>query len=378
MKKQKKYKLLKLIMYIVIGFIVLISTSAFFILNQPEFGKLPANERLERIKKSPNYKDGAFKNQSITPNLTGNSGFLKALYDFLFKSHERVTPESQIPSIKTDIKNLKAVDDVLIWFGHSSYFIQIDGKKILVDPVFNDHASPFPWMVKAFKGSNPFKAEDIPNIDYLIITHDHWDHLDYNTLQKLKGRIKKVVCGLGVGEHLEYWGFNPKIITELDWYEQTTLDSGFTLNATPARHFSNRGLKRNQTLWVSYVLQTPTMNLFLGGDGGYDKHFAEIGEKFGPFDLAILEQGQYNEKWKYIHLLPNQVLNAAKELKAKRIFPVHNSKFALSTHPWDEPLEQIINNNETVQMPIITPMIGEKVILKDTTQVFSQWWKGLR
>ncbi len=378
MKKQKKYKLLKLIMYIVIGFIVLISTSAFFILNQPEFGKLPSNERLEKIKKSPNFKNGSFQNQSITPNLTGNSGFLKALYDFLFKSHERVTPESQIPSIKTDIKNLKADEDVLIWFGHSSYFIQIDGKKILVDPVFNDHASPFPWMVKAFKGTNPFKAEDIPDIDYLIITHDHWDHLDYNTLQKLKGRTKKIVCGLGVGEHLEYWGFNPKIITELDWYEQTELDSGFTLNATPARHFSNRGLKRNQTLWVSYVLQTPTMKLFLGGDGGYDKHFAEIGEKFGPFDLAVLEQGQYNEKWKYIHLLPNQVLNAAKELKAKRIFPVHNSKFALSTHPWDEPLEQIIKNNETVQMPIITPKIGEKVRLKDTTQVFSHWWKGLR
>lgn len=378
MKKLKKYKLLKIVMYIVIGFIVILSSSAFFILNQPEFGKLPSNERLERIQKSPNYKDGSFHNQSKTPNLIGNANFIKAFYSLIFKTQERVTPESQIPSVKTNIKNIKSDEDILVWFGHSSYYMQIDGKKMLIDPALSGYASPFPWMVKAFKGANPYKTDDIPDIDYLFITHDHWDHLDYNTLKKLKGRIKKIICGLGVGEHLEYWGFNPNIITELDWYEQTTLDNGFNLNATPARHFSNRGLKRNKTLWISFVLQTPTLKIFIGGDGGYDKHFEEIGEKFGPFDLAILEQGQYNERWKYIHLLPNQVLNAAKELKANRIFPVHNSKFALSIHPWDEPLEQIIKNNENFQLTIITPMIGEKVRLKDSTQKFSYWWKGLR
>jgi len=378
MKRFRNIKLLKHLMYIVIGFIVLITSSAYYILNQPEFGKLPSDKRLEKIHNSKNYKDGSFQNQSESPNFTGNSNIFKVLYEFIFKKYNRVNPESLIPSIKTDLKKIKADEDVLVWFGHSSYYIQIDGKKILVDPIFNGHASPFPWMIKAFKGTNPYKAEDIPDIDYLLITHDHWDHLDYNTLQKLQGRIKTVVCGLGVGEHLEYWGFNPNSIKELDWYEQIILEDGFILYATPARHFSNRGLKRNQTLWVSFVLQTPTMNLFLGGDGGYDKHFADIGEKFGPFDLAILEQGQYNEKWKYIHLLPEQVLKAAKELNAKRLFPVHNSKFALSTHPWDEPLELILKNNETVNMPIITPMIGEKVRLKDSTQIFSHWWKNLK
>ena len=202
MKKLKKYKLLKIVMYIVIGFIVILSSSAFFILNQPEFGKLPSNERLERIQKSPNYKDGSFHNQSKTPNLIGNANFIKAFYSLIFKTQERVTPESQIPSVKTNIKNIKSDEDILVWFGHSSYYMQIDGKKMLIDPALSGYASPFPWMVKAFKGANPYKTDDIPDIDYLFITHDHWDHLDYNTLKKLKGRIKKIICGLGLANIL--------------------------------------------------------------------------------------------------------------------------------------------------------------------------------
>jgi L-ascorbate metabolism protein UlaG (beta-lactamase superfamily) len=164
----------------------------------------------------------------------------------------------------------------------------------------------------------------------------------------------------------------------LDWYEHATLDSGWVANATPARHFSGRGLKRNQTLWASFVLQTPSMKIFIGGDGGYDNHFAEIGKKFGPIDLAILEQGQYNERWKYIHMLPGEVFKAATDLNAKRLLSVHHSKFALSLHAWDEPLNKLIENSKVCTIPVLTPMIGEQVNLKDTSQVFSHWWVGLK
>lgn len=154
----------------------------------------------------------------------------------------------------------------------------------------------------------------MPDIDYLIITHDHWDHLDRGTVTALRPRIRTVVCPLGVGEHFEYWGFPKERIVELDWHEQAALDDGFTIRCLPARHFSGRGLNSNQTLWGSFLLQSPSRKIYIGGDGGYGKHFAQIGREFPDIDLAILENGQYNEAWRYIHTLPGQLAQAAKDL----------------------------------------------------------------
>jgi len=268
--------------------------------------------------------------------------------------------------------------NVLVWFGHSSYFIQLDGKRILVDPVFSGNASPIPGTVTAFKGTDRYKVEDLPDIDYLIISHDHYDHVDYETLIKLKNKTKKVFCGLGVGADFEDWGYNLKDIYEKDWDETIDLGNGFFVHTTPTRHFSGRGFTRNNTLWMSYVFQSPTMKIYIGGDSGYDTHFANIGAKFGPIDLAILEDGQYDIKWKYIHLSPDQVLKAAKDLKAKRLFPVHSSKFVLANHPWDEPLAKITELNKVTKIPLVTPMIGEFVHLKTNNQVFKQWWIGVK
>jgi L-ascorbate metabolism protein UlaG (beta-lactamase superfamily) len=181
-----------------------------------------------------------------------------------------------------------------------------------------------------------------------------------------------------VGEHLEHWGFNPDIIIEKDWHEKFNLDSGFTVNTTSARHFSGRTFVRNKSLWTSYVLQTPTLKIFIGGDSGYDTHFAEIGKNFGPFDLAILENGQYDRKWRYIHSLPDEILQIAKDLDAKKILPVHSSKFALAAHAWDEPLTKIVENGKKENLPVITPMIGEQVNLKDNNQQFTEWWKEVK
>ena len=234
------------------------------------------------------------------------------------------------------------------------------------------------FTTKAFEGSDIYTPADIPEIDYLFITHDHWDHLDYKTIIQLKPKIKKVICSLGLGEDLEYWGYNPAIIIEKDWNEEIVLDSGFKAYTLPSRHFSGRGFVRNKTLWTSFVLQTRSLKLLMGCDGGYGTHFKEIGKTFGGFDLAILENGQYNKNWKNIHMQPEEVLQAAKDLHAHRVLPVHSSKFALALHPWDEPLKRITALNTPKEFVLITPIIGEQVNLNDSTQKFSHWWENIQ
>ncbi len=346
--------------------------------NKSRFGKLPSGERLQQIKRSPNYRNGAFQNQSITPDLTDGANYYTVLKQFLFEKNKRAIPAHPIPSTKTDLLSLNINENVLVWFGHSSYFIQLDGKRILVDPVLSGSASPFSFSVKAFEGTDRYTTDDIPEIDYLFISHDHYDHLDHQTIVKLQPKIKKVICGLGTGAHFEHWKYDSNKIIEKDWNETINLDAGFTAHTVPSRHFSGRGLKRNQALWTSFVFQTPSMQIFIGGDSGYDKHFAEIGKTFGTFDLVILENGQYDKSWKHIHLMPHEILQVAKDLNAKRILPVHSSKFALGNHAWDEPLQLITENNRSMELNIITPMFGEQVNLKDDAQQFSQWWKNIK
>ncbi len=350
----------------------------FGLIEMARFGKMPSGERLAKIKRSPNFRDGAFQNQSVTPTFTGGATYPKVMKQVLFGRPKRAKPVDDIPSMKTDLLGLGTHENCLVWFGHSSYFMQIDGLRFLVDPVFSGSASPFSTMTRAFNGTDRYTADDLPSIDYLIITHDHYDHLDYKTIRQLTPKVGTVITGLGTGEHLEYWGYDPERIIEKDWYEHIDLQTGFSLDTIPGRHFSGRWFKRNQALWTSFVLKTPTQKIFIGGDSGYDKHFAETGNTFGGFDLAILENGQYNPYWKNIHLMPNEILQAAKDLKAKRIFPVHSSKFALGNHEWDEPLKMITENNRNENLNIITPIIGEKINLDDHEQMFEEWWEGVK
>ncbi|MDP4207709.1 MAG: MBL fold metallo-hydrolase [Bacteroidota bacterium] len=364
-------------MVITLSLIIIFAGSAFVYVRQAKFGTVPSGERLLRIQKSPNFKNGNFQNRSLTPTLAEGYSMMGELYKQIFEKTPRRYPVDAIPSVKTNLLNLPPDSDVLVWFGHLSYFMQVSGKKFLVDPVFSGNASPIPGTVRSFKGTDIYKAADMPQIDYLLITHDHYDHLDYETIIALKDRVKTVICGLGVGAHFEYWGFNPAKIIEKDWNEDVILEDGLKIHTVPGRHFSGRGFTRNKTLWLSYILQTPNFKIFLGGDGGYDTHFAEIGNKFGPVDLAILENGQYNAAWHYIHMLPNEVLKAAKDLKAKRLFPVHSSKFALARHSWDEPLKEIARLNKSTRIPLVTPMIGQMVKLNKNDQVFTEWWKDV-
>jgi L-ascorbate metabolism protein UlaG (beta-lactamase superfamily) len=217
---------------------------------------------------------------------------------------------------------------------------------------------------------------DIPHIDYLFISHDHWDHLDHRTVEKLRPKVGKVITALGAGAHLDRWRYGQEIIAEGDWYDEFSLDDGFKVNVMPGRHFSGRTFKRNQSLWVSFILTTPHMKIYLGGDSGYDSHFAKIGAEYGPFDLAILEDGQYNNSWKHIHMLPEQVVQAAIDLKAERLLPVHWGKFSLSLHDWDEPIIRVVKEAERRKVPVLHPMIGEAVDLNNP-QDQTQWWNGL-
>ncbi|AWI26163.1 MBL fold metallo-hydrolase [Flavobacterium pallidum] len=354
--------------------LIIVIIAAYLFLQHPKFGKLPSGERLGQIKKSPNYRDGKFQNLSFTPDLAEGETFFKVLKKVLFEKDKRNKPTTILPSIKTDLHALAADENVLIWFGHSSYFMQLEGRKILVDPVFSGAASPIPATTRSFKGADVYDTEDIPEIDYLFISHDHWDHLDHETVVKLKPKIKTIITGLGTGAHLEHWGYNPKIIIEKDWNETIVLPDDFTVHTVPGRHFAGRLFKRNQALWTSFVLQTPKRKIFIGGDSGYDTHFSKIGEDFGPFDLAILECGQYNKSWKNIHLMPGEIVPAAQFLKAKALLPVHWAKFALALHAWDEPITLAVADAKAANLPLLTPMIGEKMDL-DAPKTSQEWWK---
>ncbi|MBW7674838.1 MBL fold metallo-hydrolase [Chryseobacterium chendengshani] len=348
----------------------------FIITSQQVFGAEPKGKRLERMHRSEHYKNNQFQNLSFTPSLAEGYSMPKVMYDFLFgKKDPLLKPSHDVPAIHTDLKNIPKNEDVFIWLGHSSYFIQIDGVSFLIDPVLSSYGSPFKFFNKAFAGSDLFKPDDIPNIDYLVITHDHYDHLDYPTIKGIRSKVEKVILPLGVGAHFERWGYNENQLLEEEWGAVLDLKNNIKITFTPARHFSGRKFHRNNTLWTSYVLETSAKKIFLGGDSGYDTHFKMIGEKYGPFDYAILENGQYNAAWKYIHALPEDVIQASIDITAKNIIPVHSGKFALALHPWNEPLQKVTTLGKEKNQHILTPKIGEVLDLNKENQEFMAWWQ---
>ena len=347
-----------------------------FFLNQPQFGSIAKGERRTLIENSPNFKNGQFQNLSPTTPLSEGTTMLGVLKEYMFSKDKRVIPPSLLPAHKTDLHELDPHEDVLVWFGHSSYFMQIMGKKILVDPVLCGYASPVSFTTRSFKGSDIYCCDDIPDIDFLFITHDHYDHLDYNTVTQLRSRVSKVITGLGVGAHLERWGYSKDQIIEKDWNEDVEPEPGFRIHTVPTRHFSGRKFSRNKTLWLSFALITPHLRIYIGGDSGYDTHFKKTGTELGPFDLAILENGQYDKSWKHIHMQPEDVVVAAEDLLAKRLLPVHWSKFSLALHAWDDSITRVLKHAQVHNIPVLHPMFGEPVSFKNPS-ANNEWWKLL-
>lgn len=337
-------------------------------------GQFPNKERQAYFSELANYENGKFQNVIPTNPLLEGESMTKALIGMLNPDKD-VFPRQPLPFVRTNLKTLAPHDDILVWFGHSSYFLQSKGLKILVDPVFSGNASPMPGSVKAFAGTNEYNAADMPEIDILFISHDHWDHLDYETVQQLQPKVKKLICGLGVAQHFEYWGWSKEKLVEKNWHESVWLNNDTVVTLTPARHFSGRLLKRNISLWTSFVLHSRGFKIFLGGDSGYGPHLKEIGEQHGPFDLAILECGQYNPKWPYIHTLPHQWIQVVKDLGAQTFLPVHHSKFKLALHAWYEPLQKATAFAAEENIPVITPRIGEMVYLDNLDKKWEKWWE---
>lgn len=367
---------LKRMVWIILGLVIVIVIGTLIFINTPKFGKSPSGERLAHIEQSPNYREGTFQNQIPTMQITSETPKLFMFYKMLFSKVRDLRPDQPLPVVKTDLKSIPRDEEVIVWMGHSALFMQLNGLKILVDPVLVS-ASPIDYFNKKFDATYDYKPEDLPEVDYLIITHDHWDHLDYDCVTAIKDRVGRVITALGVGEHLAYWGYNPKKIIEMDWYESQELKNGLKFTAFPARHFSGRGFTRNKSLWMSMMLESTAGNIYLSGDSGPGPHFEEIKQKFPEIDLAILENGQYNNNWKYIHFIPQDLEGVIQTLQPTRVFTVHNSKFALARHAWFEPLELISKAADKNGFNLLTPKMGEPIHLKDSNQIFEKWWQGL-
>jgi L-ascorbate metabolism protein UlaG (beta-lactamase superfamily) len=369
MDRLKKMLLFTLIM------LVVAALGTYLFLQTAVFGAAPAEARLARIQQSKHYRDGAFQNTEPTDVMRHEASYWDMVFDF-FRKPADVEPTQPLPTVKTDLTALPITETTIVWFGHSSYLIQAGRNTVLVDPVLSGHASPVSLFGKAFSGTDVYNVPDLPPIDLLVLTHDHYDHLDYETLTALRPKIKQVVTSLGVGAHLARWGYDMARVTELDWDETTNLSEGFALTAVPARHFSGRGIRRGQTLWSAFVMNLNGERFFLGGDSGYGPHFRSIGQQYGPFDLALLECGQYGRDWPSIHMFPNEVALAAKDLGTKVLMPIHWGKFALAFHPWAEPIRQLTAAlDPTDSIRLTTPRIGELVRLNHALPQ-SQWWES--
>ena len=347
-------------------------------LNTPQFGRKPRKERLERMMASPNWKNGAFCNyetlsRSRAPIEKRQSRF-KVMWNFLFGDKRHLMPREPLEMVKPDFRKKDSGEDFAIWLGHSSVFISIAGYRILVDPVFSPYASPVPFINRAFDGPMPCKKEEIPEIDLLLISHDHWDHLDAPTLRAIKDRVKKCVTMLGVGEYLEYWGYEEEKIAEGDWWDEIEPLEGLKTTILPSRHFSGRLRRPNQTLWGGFLIECGGRKVLFSGDGGWGRHVHEIAKKAEGCDLAFLENGQYNIKWPSCHMAPEETLRYALALDAKAVVPIHNSRFVLSEHNWNEPLLELTRLAEGTRAKIITPRMGEEIAIGDGEKKYKKWF----
>jgi len=374
----KRIKQMTLIILSLLGFLGL--SIALFLNLSPQFGGSAKGLRLQQIISSENYKEGKFQNSVSTASGIQDWREVPGMLYKFFKVEPDQRPNWDIPVEQLDsmhIEKTKDTESKLTWFGHSAFLLELDGEKILIDPMLGDVPAPAPFLGgKRFSKNLPIAIEKLPQIDAIIISHDHYDHLDYGSIKQLKEKTKHFYVPLGVGAHLQSWGVDPSKITELDWWEET-MHKHIRLAATPARHFSGRGLTDgNQTLWASWVIQGREDNIFFGGDGGYFDGFKAIGEKYGPFDLAMLECGQYNENWADIHMVPEETAQACIDVKGKTLLPIHWGAFKLALHSWTDPIERVTRAAAEMNIHITTPRIGEPIIVQKHYPN-DEWWNKM-
>ena len=360
--------------------VVLLAAVAAYTLSTPPFGGKLEGERLARARANPQYQNGAFVNP--LPPAGYRVADAWALISGQFFGDEVREPPSAIPVLAVTPDSLKTAPAAsglrAFWIGHASVFIEIDGLRLLVDPIFSDYASPFDIGPKRFHPP-PILLADLPMIDAVLITHDHYDHLDMRTVQHLAKRGTAFFVPLGIGAHLQAWGVPAAQIHDLEWWKEETL-KGVRIVSTPSRHYSGRGLgDKNATLWGSWSVIGPQHRFYVSGDTGYSDHFRAIGERFGPFDLSFVKVGAYGPgaPWLDIHMSPEDAVRAHLDVRARRLFPVHWGTFNLAFHGWDEPIKRTLAAARASQTEVLTPRVGEIV---DADRPFAPipWWEGVR
>jgi L-ascorbate metabolism protein UlaG (beta-lactamase superfamily) len=336
-------------------------------------GTTPNGARLERIARSKQYRNDRFVDTipRVEPDLWEATRRWLAGEKFS-------QPTSPLPIVlrsAADFATPLASGVRITWFGHSSLLVEIEGRRVLFDPVWSERCSPSQFVGPKRFHTPPLSLAELPRLDVVAISHDHYDHLDYATIRALKERDLTFVVPLGVGAHLEYWGVDPKRIRELDWWEETRV-AGLTLVATPARHFSGRGLGADRTLWSGWALIGETRRVFYSGDTAMFEGFRQIGERLGPFDATLIEAGAYNALWADVHLGPEQAVAAHQAVRGRVMLPVHWGTFDLALHSWVEPIERVIAAGRAANVTVVTPRPGESVDPEHPAPP-ARWWPKL-
>jgi L-ascorbate metabolism protein UlaG (beta-lactamase superfamily) len=343
-------------------------------------GRKPDGLRLERMKDSLAWAGERFRNiHPVLPGLRDPSAAMPSLKEFIFGGERRV-PQGPLPSLDPTSAWSRRPGTGLraTWLGHSTVLVEIDGLRVLTDPVWGPRASPSRLVGPKRFQPVPIALRALPAIDLVVISHDHYDHLDYQTIRQLAMRDVPFVTSLGVGAHLEAWGVRAERITELDWWETHRLPGAdLTVTATPSQHFSGRGIKdRNTTLWSSLVIRSRRHSVFFSGDTGLTTQYAEIRERLGPFDLVMLEVGAFHPAWGEIHLGPEHALEALELLGGGAFLPVHWGTFSLAMHAWDEPAETLLALAPKKDVQLVMPRLGEPVEPANVESV-TPWWRGV-
>jgi L-ascorbate metabolism protein UlaG (beta-lactamase superfamily) len=323
---------------------------------------------------SPQLRDGRFHNV-VEPAQPGFGKMLALTWRYFFDKPSNTVPPQPVPVLALTAADLHAAaDGSLFRLGHSTLLLKLHGTFWLTDPVFSERASPFQWAGPKRFHAPPISIDDLPEIEGVILSHDHYDHLDHAAILKLAPKVRHFITPLGVGDRLVAWGVDPAKVQQLDWWQSTKV-SGVQLVATPAQHFSGRGLNdRNETLWASFVILSDGLRLFFSGDTGYHAGFRTIGERYGPFDVTMIETGAYDPNWPDVHMQPRETLQAHIDLRGRALLPVHNGTFDLAMHAWDDPFEQIVELTGARAVPLVTPVMGEAVNLREPNSG-KPWWR---
>lgn len=353
--------------------ILLAVITAVFLGCASQFGARATGDSLRRVQSSAHFADGKFQNLESTTVMKEDQSKAANLIKWIMGAGETDSiPQKPLPAAKFDKETfLKSKDLGIVWFGHSTVLLNIGGRIVLTDPVFSKNASPVFFGNKAFDYTVEVSAEELPEIDVVVISHDHYDHLDMAAIKDLDSKTKKFLVPLGVAAHLIRWDIDKTKIVELDWDDHFRFDDETDFTAVPSRHFSGRSLfDQNSTLWCSWVIKSKTRSVFFCGDSGYGSHFKKIGREYGPFDLALLECGQYNKNWPLIHMDPKETLAAFDDLGGKVLLPIHWGKFKLSTHSWNDPIKQVSLNKG--ERRVLAPVIGS--VNTADYSVSTRWW----